>query len=202
MWAGTDHWRAEASTVELLPNGVKASGTQIGEHPVPYRLDYALDASENFVTRTLGATVRGEGWNRRVRLGHDGRGSWTCEASAHGQIDLPAPGGEVGLIEGALDCDLGLSPMTNLMPVLRHSLHLQAGEIDFLMAWVSVPALELLPSKQRYEHLRREDSGSVVRYVGEHRDYVGELVLDQDGMVLLYPELARRVDFSRGLAPG
>jgi hypothetical protein len=197
VWAGIDRWRAEASTIELLPNGVKASGTQIGEYPVPYRLDYALDASENFVTRTLGVTVRGGGWNRRLRLGHDGSGRWTCEASEDGRIGLPAPGGEVSAIEGAMDCDLGLSPMTNLMPVRRHSLHAQPAEVDFLMAWVSVPALELQPSRQRYEHVRRQGSGSVVRYVGEHRDYVGELVLDEDGLVLLYPDLARRVEFSR-----
>jgi hypothetical protein len=33
-----------------------------------------------------------------------------------------------------------------------------------------------------------------VRYVGEHRSFVGELELDHDGFVLLYPELARRVE--------
>jgi hypothetical protein len=79
------------------------------------------------------------------------------------------------------------------MPVLRHELHREAGEVDFLMAWVSVPDLGVHPSVQRYEHVRIDDSGSVVRYVGEHRDFVGELELDRDGLVVFYPELARRV---------
>jgi hypothetical protein len=49
------------------------------------------------------------------------------------------------------------------------------------------------PSRQRYEHVRLTADGAVVRYVGEHRDFVGELELDRDGVVIFYPDLARRV---------
>lgn len=65
--------------------------------------------------------------------------------------------------------------------------------MSFLMAWVSVPDLRVVPSRQRYEHVGERDGRLVVRYVGEHRDFVGELELDDDGFVLLYPELAERV---------
>ena len=95
-------------------------------------------------------------------------------------------------MRGAIDCDLGLCPLTNTMPVRRHGLD-QAGERDFLMAWVSVPDLGLHPSEQRYEHVRRHDHGAIVRYVGRHRDFVGELEFDADGLVHHYPELARRI---------
>ena len=96
-------------------------------------------------------------------------------------------------MNGALDCDSGLGPLTNVMPVRRHELHLRRGEMDFLMAWVSVPDLGLYPSRQRYEHVGRRDDRWVVRHVGEHRSFVGELELDQDGLALLYPQLARRL---------
>jgi hypothetical protein len=79
------------------------------------------------------------------------------------------------------------------MPVRRHRLHEQPGEADFLMAWVSVPDLGLHPSEQRYEHVRRSSDQAVVRYVGRHRDYVGDLAFDRDGVVELYPDLATRV---------
>jgi hypothetical protein len=65
--------------------------------------------------------------------------------------------------------------------------------MDFLMAWVSVPDLGLHPSRQRYEHVGRRGDRFVVRYVGEHRSFVRELELDEDGFVVLYPELARRL---------
>lgn len=79
------------------------------------------------------------------------------------------------------------------MPILRHGLDAGPGAVDFLMAWVSVPDLGLHPSRQRYEHVRTGSGEAVVRYVGAHRDFVGELRLDGDGLVLDYPELARRV---------
>lgn len=198
VWSGIDNFRTEVAAIEWLSGGVRAKGTQIGVEPVPYRLDYRLEAAGgDFITRSLEVEVTAEGWGRSLILWHDGEGQWECEAGSEGSVELPAPGGDVDLVRGAVDCDLGLSPMTNLMPVRRHNLHERPGEVDFLMAWVSVPALGLLPSKQRYEHVRKDPRGSVVRYVGEHRDYVGELVLDADGLVILYPELARRVDWNR-----
>ncbi|CAN5355707.1 hypothetical protein BH20ACT9_BH20ACT9_00290 [soil metagenome] len=94
---------------------------------------------------------------------------------------------------GAVDCDLGYSPLTNLLPVRRHGLHERPGGADFVMAWVSVPDLGMHPSQQRYEHVRRQAGGATVRYVGAHRGFTGDLELDEDGLVLVYPHLARRV---------
>jgi hypothetical protein len=194
IWSGIDSWRAEVASIEWVSGGVRASGTQVGVEPVPYRLDYKLEAAGgSFITESLEVEVTGQDWFRRLYLEHDGEGGWACEPRAEGSVDLYPAGGDVEAVRGALDCDLGLSPMTNLMPIRRHNLHESPGEVDFLMAWVSVPSLGLHPSKQRYEHVRNDDAGSVVRYVGEHRDYVGELVVDDDGLVILYPELAHRV---------
>ncbi len=193
IWSGIDAWRAEAAVVDLRPESLSAEGTQLGVEPVPYRLDYELEVGENWITRRLHVRVTGNDWARGLDLSHDGTGAWRAEASEEGAVPLPAPGGDVAAVNGALDCDLGLCPLTNVMPVRRHELHLRPGEMDFLMAWVSAPDLSLHLSRQRYEHVGRRDDRSVVRYVGEHRSFVGELELDQDGLVLLYPELARRV---------
>lgn len=200
VWEGVDAWRAEVCEMRLAPGGVTASGTQIGISPLAYRMDYRLDASAGFVTRSLEVAVTTAGGNRRLLLTHDGAGNWAATAEVSGAWELPPPGGDMTLVSGALDCDLGLCPATNLMPVVRHGLHRGSGERDFLMAWVSVPDLGVQPSRQRYEHVRLTPTGSVVRYVGEHRDFVGELELDADGVVELYPDLARRVD--RGIRTG
>jgi uncharacterized protein len=61
------------------------------------------------------------------------------------------------------------------------------------MAWISVPELGLHASRQRYEHVRRDDQGSVVRFVSLDGDFRSELRLDREGVVVEYPELARRV---------
>ncbi|MCA1676069.1 MAG: putative glycolipid-binding domain-containing protein [Actinobacteria bacterium] len=193
LWSGLDSWRAEVVSLELSDDGMVATGTQIGADPVAYRLDYRLKAGPSFITQMLTVDVAGEGWRRQLRLERHADGNWSCGTTERGDAPLPRAGGDVEAVSGALDCDLARSPLTNLMPVRRHRLHERSGEADFLMAWVSVPDLGLHPSEQRYEHVRRDADHAVVRYVGRHRDFVGELVLDGDGVVEFYPDLARRV---------
>jgi hypothetical protein len=193
IWSGLDAWRAEVALVELGSDGLRASGTQLGVEPLPYRLDYELQVDQGWITRSLWVRAQGALWERELDLRRDGGGNWIADAEERGSVGLPPAGGPADAIRGAVDCDLGLCPLTNVMPVRRHALHLQPAQLDFLMAWVSVPDLSVHPSRQRYEHVGRRDDRLVVRYVGEHREYVRELELDEEGFVLLYPELARRV---------
>ena len=199
LWSGLDGWRTEAVTVDFLPQGMRASGTQVGVDPVPYRLDYALETADGFITRAMRVQISGEGWARRLNLSHDGHGDWRCESEEDGKPDLPPPGGDVSALGDARDVDLGLSPLTNYMPLRRAGLHTGPGATDLLAAWISVPDLGLHASRQRYEHVRGGSRGAVVRYVdvGAHAGFTSELEVDGDGLVLLYPCLARRVSEPR-----
>lgn len=202
IWRGLDEWRTEAAEIHLTEDGVGARGTQIGLDPLPYRLSYRLAAPERFVTRSLEIEVTGEGWRRELELRHDGQGSWQCRGADSGEADaeLPAPGGDTAGLEDSLDCDLGLSPLTNFMPIRRHGLHRGPGEAEFAMAWVSVPDLALHVSAQRYEHLRMEAGRAVVRFTDEgmFKGFTSELELDEDGLVRVYPGLAARVGPDQG----
>lgn len=199
VWSGLDGWRAELAEVELEEDGLRATGTQIGVDPVPYRADYRLDATApGSVTRSLQIAVIGAGWERRLRLERAEAGEWTVEVGGSGAVDLPPPGGDGELFAEALDCDLAFSPLTNAMPVRRHRLD-QGGAQSFLMAWVSLPDLAVTPSRQHYTHVRT-GGGSTVRYESESRDFVAELELDPDGLVRVYPQLARRVEAGEGPA--
>ncbi len=206
VWNGTDAWNAEAASVSIEGGGLRATGVQLGAAPVPYRLDYRLDAARNFVTTELELTAAGEGWQRRLLLSHDGSGNWDAEAHQEGGVPAGAGGAPADLPEAPLgdrppssggtpmlDCDLQNSPLTNTMPVLRHALD-RGGSEDFLMAWVSVPDLRVYASRQRYEHVRRGDDGSVVRFRSLDGEFTADLELDSDGLVDVYPGLARRVD--------
>ena len=119
IWEGLDDWRAEVAHVAIGDGELSATGTQLGVDPLPYRLDYELETSEGFVTRAMRVEVGGEGWARRLDLSHDGHGNWRCESEQDGMPDLPAPGGGVSALGDARDVDLGLSPLTNLMPLRR-----------------------------------------------------------------------------------
>ena len=177
IWKGIDEWRAEAVRVELGPRDLHAAGTQIGADPAPYRLDYELDVGSGWITSRLSVQATRAVRERRLLLEHDGRGTWRIDGE-------PAPE-----LAGALDCDLRLSPLTNLMPVRRHALHERAGAAEIVAAWVSVPDLAVHASRQRYEHVRP----GVVRFtdLGLHEGFTAELELDADGIVVVYPGLAR-----------
>jgi uncharacterized protein len=194
-WAGG--WRSEAANVELQDGTLRAAGTQLAIDPLPYRLDYRLDASgEGYVTRSLRIAAAGERWERRLHLERDPGGSWTVEIGSEGKLDLSRPGGETAGLGEALDCDLGFSPLTNTMPVLRHGLHRQPGRVDLVMAWISVPDLGVHASHQRYEHLSADGAGAIVKYASvEHgrETFTANLELDRAGLVRHYPGLARRV---------
>jgi hypothetical protein len=201
IWAGEPGWaagwRAEVAKVELGNGALCARGTQVATDPLPYRLDYRLDASaEDWVTRSLHIAAVGESWERRLRLERDPGGEWTAELDGGGELDLPAPGGDALDRGEALDCDLGFSPLTNTMPVLRHRLHRHPGQVELVMAWISVPDLGVHVSDQRYEHLGVNSDGATVKYasVEDGREtFTADLELDHDGVVRHYPGLARRV---------
>jgi uncharacterized protein len=201
IWAGEPGWaagwRAEVAKVELGNGALYARGTQVATDPLPYRLDYRLDASaEDWVTRSLHIAAVGESWERRLRLERDPGGEWTAGVDGGGELDLPAPGGDALDLGEALDCDLAFSPLTNTMPVLRHRLHRNPGQVEFVMAWISVPDLGVHVSDQRYEHLGVNSDGATVKYasVEDGREtFTADLELDHDGVVRHYPGLARRV---------
>jgi len=197
VWTGTDAERWEVVQLELSDDGVQATGTQVGVDPEPYRLDYDLDARTGFITRSLDVRVMAERWSRRLLLRHDGVGGWSWDVQEQGTCELPAPGAAAelaGELTPARDCDLGLSPLTNLLPVRRHRLRQPGTRIDLVVVWVSVPDLALYPYRQRYEHVRSHDQGSTVRFVdlGLTPGFVADLELDADGLVHSYPDLARR----------
>ncbi|MDX6260502.1 MAG: uncharacterized protein QOH84_2190 [Kribbellaceae bacterium] len=193
LWSGDGSWHAEAVRLQLDEDRLTASGTQFGADPLPYRVDYELETGAQWVTRRLHVDAVGNGWSRSLELLSDESGHWTCSTSADGDADLPTPGGNLAAVTGALDCDLAYSPLTNLMPVRRHDLHRQAGTVDFLMAWVSLPDLAVHASPQRYEALGSDENSALVRYISLDTDFAADLQLDADGLVTHYPGIATRI---------
>jgi hypothetical protein len=194
-WSKDDPFGAEFAVVEFSGDRLDATGVAIGAVPVPYRLDYALHTGARFVTTHLVVATAGDGWSRRLALRRSGAGGWAADVEQRGTAEMPDAGGDSGPLTDALDPDLGLSPLFNSMPVLRHELHLGGASDDFLMVWISVPDLALVPSPQRYTHIETRGREHVVRFeaVGEGDDFIADIVFDQDGLVVDYPGVAARL---------
>jgi len=169
VWRGVEEWLAEACEVSLDGDRLHAQGVQLGAEPRPYRIDYELTTGADWVTERLLVTCE----ERSLDLVRAADGSWT----ANGE---PQPH-----VQGALDCDLAFSPLTNFMPARR----LSGDPADHVMAWVSVPDLAVLRSEQRYEPIDERH----MRFIGLADGFTAELELDEDGLVVRYPRLAERV---------
>jgi hypothetical protein len=189
---GVEEWLTEAASIELGPGTFHATGTQLGADPAPFRVDYRLECAEAFVTRELEAVAIADGWRRELLLRHDGAGGWRAQVADDGDVPGGPWRGELPDLSAALDIDIENSPLTNTMPILRHGFA-HGGSGDFLMAYVRTPSLRIEASPQRYEHVRASDQRSVVRYLSLDGDFTAELELDRDGVLVHYPQLARRL---------
>lgn len=202
-WHKDDSAGVEFVEVSLTADALSATGVAIGGEPVAYRLDYSLETSRGFVTTRLQLTARGAGWRRRLDLRRDESGDWSATATADGNspesLDAPGggpsgPGSGLQRLGGSLDCDLGLSPLTNSMPVLRHGLLDSEGSVDLVMAWVSVPDLGVHPSRQRYTAVRDLEGGNrLIRFESLDSTFTADLTFDHDGLVVEYPGIGRRL---------
>src|SRR3954470_14655998 len=139
IWRGLDEWRAEAAHVRIDRDRLTAQGTQLGSHP--YRLDYRLVTGERFVAERLELSLLQEGRLRRLLIVRDPDGTWTAD-------DRPLRD-----LDGALDFDVLASPVFNSTPYLRHDMGTGGEARDLVMAFVTVPDLEVRPSEQRYTPL-------------------------------------------------
>jgi hypothetical protein len=193
VWAKDQPFGAELAHITVNDTLLSAVGVAIGTDPVPYRLDYQLATADRYATARLVVRAHGQGWRRALELERDASGRWSCRTEAEGMRDLPAPGGDLATVAGALDCDLALSPLTNSMPVLRHRLHEGDGPVDFLVAWVSVPDLAVHASRQRYTFVRKDPHARIVRFESLDSAFVAEVSFDRYGVVLDYPGIARHV---------
>jgi uncharacterized protein len=170
----------DTAWVEVRGRQLVAEGRTAGQLPFPFWTAYEVQTGDNFVTARVMVESRWADGAARVDLRRDDGGAWTVNGEP--RPDLAA----------ALDCDLAGCPLTNTMPVLRHDLLRRSGDHRLLMAFIEVPGLRVVPSNQRYTHIRPGDpSGAVIKY--RSGSFESDLVFDEDGFVLDYPQLGRRV---------
>lgn len=191
-WTGTDDaQRIDAATIAFEADQLQA----VGSSTTPdYALSWQLTTGGEWITQELRVSVQGFGWGRSLTLSRDESGNWFSQAECFGEIDLPEPGIQASTeLNDALDCDLGLCPVTNTMPILRLAAHQFPVEpTNFVMAWVEVPSLRVLRSNQSYASASPENGTSRVSYSSLDSDFHAQLTVDGSGVVIDYEGLCAR----------
>ncbi len=144
----------------------------------PFRLTYRLTWDHSWQLREAVLVVAVHDATRSLSLQTDGHGQWR-----HGD------GRAIDDLDGCMDIDIWPTPFTNSFPIRREPM--AVGERrQFHMAWVSAPDLTVHRQPQAYT--RPADR----LYLFENLDGSGfsaELPVDEDGIVVDYPDLFQRV---------
>lgn len=173
---GLEHLRLHADA-----QGARADGLIIGvEAGRPFRLHYTLRCDAGWRTRELWIAVTAARV-RHLRLTSAGDGRWTDGGGAA----LPA-------LDGCIDVDLTATPFTNTLPIRR--LGLRPGESgEIAVAWVDAATLAVTAERQRYTCLETGPEGGRYRFEALGGEFVAEIDVDAEGLVVAYPGLFRRV---------
>ncbi|MGM1029648.1 MAG: putative glycolipid-binding domain-containing protein [Actinomycetota bacterium] len=189
-WIGVDDpSRVDRATLTFGADSLRGHGTSTTPE---YALAWRLEVGDRWVTRLLEVAVQAEGWSRSLLLERSAGGEWRAESHARGVVDLSAPGlADPSWVRGAIDCDLGLCPVTNTMPIRRLGLlRGSVPETSIVAAWVEVPSLRVLREEQLYAAL----GDGEVRYASADRRFTARLSVDDGGIVRDYEGLARIVE--------
>jgi hypothetical protein len=184
MWSPWTTPGIEHVQVFTQSDGIVADGLILGvKEQEPFRARYEIRCDQRWNLRTVHISLL-EDVSQPLHLITDGEGVW---ATGSGEA--------LSSLTGCLDVDISVTPFTNTLPIRR--LALQSGESATLsIAYITVPKLQVEVSEQRYTCLETTSSGG--RYWFESLEqgeaiFTAELPVDQDGLVMDYPELFRRV---------
>jgi uncharacterized protein len=184
-WRPLQHIGLEELHLVEDAHGIRADSFVMGSaKATPFRLAYQVRMDRLWqIQDCVLRLVRQDGEQEQsLRLSTDGQGHWTNGA------------GEVcSSLEGCLDLDISCTPFTNTLPIRR--LALSPGEsADLLVVYLAVPDLSLRPVRQRYTCVSRTASGWRYRYDALDGQTTFDLHVDEQGLVVEYPGVWRRVE--------
>jgi uncharacterized protein len=173
-WSGKG---IEHTVLRCADNSNSADGVVIGvAEGENFAATYQIRCDGSWTLEHASVEIVGE--RRQAEFASNGRGQWT-DGSGNA---LPA-------LDGAIDIDLSVSPVTNTLPIRRLNLA-KGNSAEIRVAYVHFPDLAIVCDPQRYtclEPLRR------YRYESLDSDFVREIEVDENGLVVTYPGLFKRL---------
>jgi uncharacterized protein len=180
MWVSVDQRTFEYVRLQVGDKDVIAEGWIFHLDEKSYRIEYRIESDSQWRVQKLEIIQVGED-TAKLSLYSDGSGNWTDD---HGE--------SVAKLADCLDVDIYESPFTNTLAIRR--LALKPHQVETIRAaFVSLPGLKVTAVPQRYTLLVQDQNDSLYHYEGLDTGFNTNLPVDSDGLVIDYPELARRI---------
>ena len=181
MWTPWSEPGLEHLHLQQQDGNILADSIIVGvSNRLPFRLHYEITCDSNWKVKELGLTLL-SGNRESIKIQTDGQGHWSTHT-----------GDRVPSLEGCIDVDISATPFTNTLPIRR--LALSPGQsAELLVAYASIPEIELKPERQRYTCLEWNTDRGLYKYEGLESGFSTELPVDSEGLVIDYPGLFKRV---------
>ena len=177
-------WRPETGdglehlTLAINAEGARADSVVIGERDGrSYGVSYSISCDQGW---RLTAFVVADTTGRTLSMRSPASSAWAF-----------ADGTKAPAFDGCADIDLSGTPFTNTLPIRRANL--AGGEtgrpVTFRMLFVPFDTLEPTVEPQFYTPL----GSRLFRFESADRSFSADLPVDEDGLVLDYPTLFRRL---------
>jgi uncharacterized protein len=168
---GLQHLHLHPDRDRIVADAVVVGGAGGTAYGVRYRL--VLDS--HWVTRSVDIETTD---GRLFHVRSDGAGHW-----------LDADGHPLSQFDGCIDVDLEGSPFTNTLPIRRMKIGPKSGAVEMKMLYIPFDTFNPFVDEQRYSCTKPRH----YHYEAVDGSFTADLTVDDDGLVVDYPPLFRRV---------
>lgn len=176
-WSAWDGFEESLEHVDIRADeaGTVAEGVIIGsDDGADFALAYRLLIDRTWQVREARLQVTS---GSALHLASDGHGGWQVNGQARPDL------------HECVDIDIEATPLTNTLPIRR--LRLDRGQSATLqVVYICVPSLAVGISRQRYTAL---EPGTLYRFESLESGFTADLSVDEEGFVMNYPRLFRRL---------
>jgi uncharacterized protein len=187
-WAGDtiENLVLKKTNEGILVESIIITTSKEMKNPTTTTIKYTIKCDSLWRVRKL--NIRSVQMKKEISLKSDGLGKWFDDLGTTTLNDL----------NEAFDVDIEATPFTNTLPIRRLNLKEKQTE-EILVVYITVPRLNIFVDRQRYTCLIPNK-----RYRFEQLDteFVQDIEVDKYGLVLIYPNLFKRVKGRKGANRG
>jgi uncharacterized protein len=173
-----DNGSIEFATVSQVADGFLLTGTILAVHEgEPLEVKYRIECRPDWRTRLVRVEQRRSLEHSALEISQDDQTKWSAEGA-----------GSIDSLNGCLEVDLELSPITNTLPINR--LKLDIGQrAEIAAAWIRFPSLEIVRANQSYERLK----ANTYQYRSLASGFTADIEVDEDGLPIRYKGIWERI---------